>query len=442
VSVHRHDQAFDPALGALYEELSPQLLRYAEGILGSRADAEEAVQDAFLAAASAVPLSQPRLWLFRVTRNAAIDQLRRRRRHLSVLDSQDAEPVESSEPSPHDRAELADDLRILRDGIDRLPEQQRSALMLRELGGLQYREIADVVEASEANVKVLIFRARRSLQEFAEAVRLPCDDAQMVLSARADGEAGKAEHARARLHMATCSSCRTFNAAISGQRAGLAMLVPVAPLAAVSAGAVLSAAAGAGAKAGGGLGGIGSLFGMKAAATAAAVVVVSTGAVVADHEGIGLRLGERQKPVPVKVDRAVVPSDPQPIANGGGGGSGGGGMPGHSEGAGGGPSSGAGVSGSGRDDDDGHENGGGSDDNSGRGSADDEQDSGGSGSSGRGGGSDDGDESDDEPQGGESHDPGSGNSGKGSGESGSGGSGSGSGSGGGGSGSGSDDPGD
>jgi RNA polymerase sigma factor (sigma-70 family) len=347
--VQRHDHLFDPALGGLYEELAPQLLRYAEGILGSRSDAEEAVQDAFLAAASAAPLDEPRPWLFRVTRNAAIDQLRRRRRHLTVLDT-DADPIQSHQPSPHDQAELADDLRVLRNGIDRLPEQQRSALMLRELGGLPYRDIADVVDVSEANVKVLIFRARRSLQEFADAVRLPCDSAQMALSAYADREAGKAEFARARLHTATCSSCRTFNTAISGQRAGLAMLVPLAPIAGMTtSGGLLGAAAGVGAKAGGGLGGF---FGMKTAATAAAVVIVGTGAVVADHQGIGLHNGGLHKPVPAHVDRAIVPSDPQPRVGGSGGGGGGGaGTSSGSDDRGGGGSSSDAGSGNGRGED-------------------------------------------------------------------------------------------
>jgi len=375
-----------PALGDLYAELAPQLLRYAQGILGSRADAEEAVQDAFLAAASAVPLDEPRRWLFRVTRNAAIDQLRRRRRHLAVLDGEQ-EPARSPDSSPQDRAELADDLRVLRDGIDRLPEQQRSALMLRELGGLHYREIADVVDVSEANVKVLIFRARRSLQEFADAVRLPCDEAQMTLSAHADREAGKAEVARARLHTATCSGCRAFTTAIRGQRTSLAVLVPLVPVAGAASGALLTAAASAGAKAGGGLGGF---FGMKTAATAAAVVVVGTGAVVADHEGIGLRRGGEHKPVPVKVDRAIVPSDPQPALRGGNGG-GGGAVGGAEEDGGGGLGSGPGSSEDDRPGDEDHSGSGGGGEDRGEGGRDDR----GSGSDSSGTGS--GDEPDDEP---------------------------------------------
>ena len=295
---------FDPAIGELYREMQPQLLRYAEGILGSRPDAEEAVQDAFLAASRAGRLDDPRPWLFRVTRNAAIDQLRRRR-HLSLLDPDGLESLASTVADPHRSAELSDDLRTLRMGLDRLPEQQRSALVLRELPGLGYREIAVVLEVSEANVKVLIFRARQSLQQFALASRLPCDAAQLALSARADGEAGRAEAARARLHAVTCARCREFSGAVRGQRIELGLLVPVAGGHGVASAAVHAVV---GAKAGGGLGG---LLGLKtAAAAAAAAVVVSTGAAVAVHEGVGSHPGGHGRPpaAPLRSTRAVVPA--------------------------------------------------------------------------------------------------------------------------------------
>jgi RNA polymerase sigma factor (sigma-70 family) len=292
-SAHHEPDPVDPAIGELYRELFPRLLRYAEGILGAGSDAEEAVQDAFLAAARAGPLDEPRGWLFRVTRNASIDQLRRRR-HLSLLGADGFEQLQSSARGPHEQAEMAADLRTLRLGLDRLPEQQRSALVLRELSGLGYREIANVVDVSEANVKVLIFRARQSLQAFGQAARLPCEAAQLALSAHADGEAGRTEAARARLHAVSCAHCREFAGAVRGQRTNLGMLVPLAPMGH----SVASAAAHAvvGAKAGGGVGG---LFGLKSlAATAAAVVVVSTGAVVAEHEGVGSQHGGHGRPAP------------------------------------------------------------------------------------------------------------------------------------------------
>jgi RNA polymerase sigma factor (sigma-70 family) len=313
VSSQRHEAGeLQPDFGDLYRDLAPPLLRYAEGILGSRSDAEEAVQDAFLAASRCGRLDEPRPWLFRATRNAAVDQLRRRR-HLTVLDGESASDGSSASIAgdPHRQAELSADLHLLRAGLDRLGEQQRSALVLRELSGLGYREIASVLEVSEANVKVLIFRARQSLQLFALAARLPCDAAQLALSARADGEAGRVEVARARLHTAYCPHCRDFASAVREQRIGLGMLVPVAGGHGLAAAAVHAVV---GAKTGGGLGG---LFGLKAAATAAAVVVVSTGAGVAVHEGVGSHhAGHGNHPAVTTPNRpAVVPvNGPQPSA--------------------------------------------------------------------------------------------------------------------------------
>ena len=249
-------------LDGLYRELQPELVRYAEGMLGNRADAEEAVQDAFLAAtrvsANGAPgFAEARPWLYRVTRNASIDRIRRRKLSVAIEDVAETQP--SEDVSLQHAAELSVDLEVLRIGLDRLGEQQRSALVLRELSGLAYADIAEVLGVSESNVKVLIFRARKSLQALADAADLDCDDAQLALSARHDGECGRGEGARARLHAATCRSCRRFERAISTQATGLAALFPLAAV---------------GLKTGGTLGG---LFGAKAAAVAAATVALVGG---------------------------------------------------------------------------------------------------------------------------------------------------------------------
>ena len=168
-------------------------------MLGNRADAEEAVQDAFLAAtrvsANGAPgFAEARPWLYRVTRNASIDRIRRRKLSVAIEDVAETQP--SEDVSLQHAAELSVDLEVLRIGLDRLGEQQRSALVLRELSGLAYADIAEVLGVSESNVKVLIFRARKSLQALADAADLDCDDAQLALSARHDGECGRGEGAR------------------------------------------------------------------------------------------------------------------------------------------------------------------------------------------------------------------------------------------------------
>ena len=189
-----------------------------------------------------------------------------------------AETQPSEDVSLQHAAELSVDLEVLRIGLDRLGEQQRSALVLRELSGLAYADIAEVLGVSESNVKVLIFRARKSLQALADAADLDCDDAQLALSARHDGECGRGEGARARLHAATCRSCRRFERAISTQATGLAALFPLAAV---------------GLKTGGTLGG---LFGAKAAAVAAATVALVGGGGAAVYEAVQAEHGAPPHP--------------------------------------------------------------------------------------------------------------------------------------------------
>ena len=280
-------------LDGLYRELQPELVRYAEGMLGNRADAEEAVQDAFLAAArvsanGAPGFAEARPWLYRVTRNASIDRIRRRKLSVAIEDVAETQP--SEDVSLQHAAELSVDLEVLRIGLDRLGEQQRSALVLRELSGLAYADIAEVLGVSESNVKVLIFRARKSLQALADAADLDCDDAQLALSARHDGECGRGEGARARLHAATCRSCRRFERAISTQATGLAALFPLAAV---------------GLKTGGTLGG---LFGAKAAAVAAATVALVGGGGAAVYEAVQAQHGAPPHPAAPQHSAPAAPS--------------------------------------------------------------------------------------------------------------------------------------
>ena len=255
-------------------------------MVGSRADAEEAVHDAFCAAVAApTPPRDLRPWLFRVTRNAAITVIRRRR-GLVALDA--AADAASTAPAPAEALDAAADLDLMWAGLDRLPERSRAALMLRELAGFRYAEIAAVLGVSEANVKVLIFRARRSLHDLMDATRMACESAQTALSAASDGEAGRAEATRARLHAAHCARCRGFSTSIADQRSTLGALVP---LAIGANGPVLAVAAAHGA-AGGKAGGI---AGIKLLTAAVVATTVTAGGVAAWHER-AVVLGHRTGP--------------------------------------------------------------------------------------------------------------------------------------------------
>ena len=262
--VQEHD------LDGLYRELYPSLVRFSQGIVGTRSDAEDAVQEAFAAAARAQPADDPRPWLFRITRNASIDLIRRRRPTVP-LEAVAPAHQDTRTRSPEAAAELTERLDTLRIALAALPERGRTALLLRELAGLPYEEIGEVLETSEGNVKVLIFRARASLHAMAEAAELECDGVRVTLSAAADGEATRAERARAQLHTAHCRSCRRFAGSIGSNRAALAALAPIAiPHAAHVAG------------------GSGFAGGLASAKAALAGVLVTTAAVSVTAGGVAI----------------------------------------------------------------------------------------------------------------------------------------------------------
>jgi RNA polymerase sigma-70 factor, ECF subfamily len=262
-------------LEGLYRELYPSLVRFSQGIVGSRSDAEDAVHDAFVAAVRSEPADDPRPWLFRVTRNASIDLLRRRRATVPI---EAIETGVNATPTvgPQASAELSEQLALIRSGLDALPERGRTAILLRELGGLRYSEISKVLDTTEGNVKVLIFRARTSLHELAEATELDCESVRMTLSAAADGEVGFVDRTRANLHVAHCHACRGFTDSVGTQRVAIAALVPllVAPYA-------------VGMTGGGGVFVGGGISGVKAAAAgilAAVTVGAGAGAVAVWHQ--------------------------------------------------------------------------------------------------------------------------------------------------------------
>ena len=260
-------------LDSLYRELYPSLVRFSQGIVGSRSDAEDAVHDAFVAAARSEPAKDARPWLFRVTRNASIDLLRRRRNTVEIDQVRETARLGSS-TEPHASAELNEKLALMRAALDTLPERGRTALLLRELAGLPYPEIGQVLDTTEGNVKVLIFRARASLHAYTEAAELECTSVRTALSAAADGEAGALTRGRARLHSVHCKRCREFDRSIGSQHAAIGALIPLVAsphsVGLVAGGAVSSGVAGA------------KMAGAKlalGAALAAATIGVSAGGV-------------------------------------------------------------------------------------------------------------------------------------------------------------------
>ena len=222
-------------------------------MLGSREDGEDALQQAFVRAHKALAGGRApdrvRPWLYAIARNRCLTLIAARR--------EAAVPADDLEPSFDGLAaevERRADLRELVADLGRLPDDQRAALVLAELGDLGHRDIARVIGCPPAKVKALVFQARTALIAERDARRTPCDEIRAQLET---ARAGVLRRGALRKHLRLCDPCAAYRVAVEGQRAGLAILLPVAP----SAGLKLAVLVGAG-----GLGG-----GAEAAAAAASL---------------------------------------------------------------------------------------------------------------------------------------------------------------------------
>jgi RNA polymerase sigma factor (sigma-70 family) len=270
------------AFEAVFDRYHRQLLSFCRHMLGSREEAEDAVQQTFMAAYNALTRSdkpiQLRPWLYTIARNHCLSLLRARREHASIEDVEPA--IEGLGPEVARREDLRE---LLRD-LARLPVDQRSALLLSELGALSHDEIAGVVGCPKGKVKALVFQARSSLVAGRDARETPCAEIRRQLSTLSGGSLRRTGLRR---HLRDCLGCREFDSKVKQQRKAMALVLPVLPTAALKTG-VMSAGAGAGAGIAGAGGGAaaasGGTLGVALANAGAAKLLVAGALAVA---GVG-----------------------------------------------------------------------------------------------------------------------------------------------------------
>jgi RNA polymerase sigma factor (sigma-70 family) len=169
---------------ALYERYATQIFRFCLHQLGSREEAEDAVQSTFLNAFRGIKRGVvPELesaWLFKIAENVCLSRRRSTWRRNRIESTADFDLVEELTPAP---SRLADELVGLQDVLEQMPESQRRAILLREWQGLSYREIAEELELSQTAVETLIFRARRSLAKGLAEPPGPAEKRRMVRGA-------------------------------------------------------------------------------------------------------------------------------------------------------------------------------------------------------------------------------------------------------------------
>ncbi|MGB7587644.1 MAG: sigma-70 family RNA polymerase sigma factor [Solirubrobacterales bacterium] len=289
------------AFEAIYERYHQDLYRFCLAMVRRPQDAQDALQDTMVKVLRALPGETRDIhlkpWLYRIARNEAIETIRRRRDSVELEDDHLA-----TTPAVAETAEARERLRKLIGDLEELPERQRAALVMRELGGLGFAQIAETFETSPAVARQTVYEARVSLRQMEEGREMGCADVTRELS---DGDGRVIRRRGVRAHLRGCPNCRAFQQSIAGRHSDLAAIAPL-PLAASAgllhtlltgqaSGAVGAGAAGlgGGAGVGGGLAGtVGAGAGkvvatsaiVKAAATVAVVAVVGVSA--ADRSGV------------------------------------------------------------------------------------------------------------------------------------------------------------
>ena len=241
----RSDRAFE----RMYKRYVGDVYRYALAVMRNPADAEDVTQTTFLNAYRSYAEKgnrpeKPQNWLIAIAHNVCRQRFRQSARRPSEVAFED----DIADTIAEDEAPTGDDIRR---ALGHLAFNQRAALVMRELEGRSYAEIAEILELSPSAVETLLFRARRALREQLEG-SLTCGEAEFAISRQLDGRLPRAERGQLRAHLRECPDCASFARRQRAQRGALKTLALV-PLpsslgsffggsAAVGSGAALKAA--------------------------------------------------------------------------------------------------------------------------------------------------------------------------------------------------------
>lgn len=275
----------EEAFRVVHERYQRRLLAYARQMLPGH-DAEDAVQEVFVRAYAALLADDRaislRAWLYRIAHNRCVDELRRAIPIPAEVDA--TAPASTSDPEVE--TERREQVARLITDITRLPGQQRSALLMRELEGLTYDELGEALGVSVPAVKSLLVRARIGLVSASEARDTDCGVIRHGLASAHDR--GVRAPGIARRHLRDCQGCRDFRAGLKASERQIAALTPTGPLGFVAKLlGIGGATAGGGAAAGGGAivsGGAVTAAATKVAAVVCCAFVTAGGAVEVRQE--------------------------------------------------------------------------------------------------------------------------------------------------------------
>jgi len=163
--LRRAQRGDERAFAIILRTYQTPIFNYVYRLVGDRALAEDLTQEVFVRVFQALPRFSLRCkfttWLFQVTKNRVLDELRaRERRPQGVMSIEDAPRLEVVDPPP----ERLETIEAVWRAVRELNPDLKMALLLRDIAGLPYNEIADSLEITLATVKWRIFKAREEVQ--------------------------------------------------------------------------------------------------------------------------------------------------------------------------------------------------------------------------------------------------------------------------------------
>lgn len=167
--IHAAQRGDRQALDQLLREHQRRIHTICRRICGNDADAADATQEALIAVVKGLPRFDGRsslsTWIYRIATNACIDELRRRNRRPTpgLPEHEQADPNPLAASTPRDPAEVVSARIDIDRGLQQLPEEFRTAVVLRDVAGLNYHEIAEVLNIAPGTVRSRIARGRRRL---------------------------------------------------------------------------------------------------------------------------------------------------------------------------------------------------------------------------------------------------------------------------------------
>jgi RNA polymerase sigma-70 factor (ECF subfamily) len=219
-----HRARTDRSFERLYQRHVGDVYRYALAVMRNQPDAEDVTQTTFLNAYRAYQRGErperPKHWLIAIAHNVCRQRFRQSARRPAEVSFDDdvADPLVRDDDVP-----TGEDIRR---ALGHLAFNQRAALVMRELEGRSYAEIAEILGLSTSAVETLIFRARRALREQLET-SLTCGEAELAISRQLDRRLGRQEKAALRAHLRQCPECASFARRQRAQRTALRSLVAV-----------------------------------------------------------------------------------------------------------------------------------------------------------------------------------------------------------------------